>query len=484
MHLAALSAIGLYILLLSLIGYASYKKHQTANDFILGSRKMNFWVTALAAHVSDMSSWIFMAYPMVIYTSGLINAWLAVGLVLFMFLNWQVVAPRLRKLTESYSSLTLPSFFESRFRDTSGVIRLLTIFITCVFYTIYVSAGLVGLGILLNTLFSIPHLWGMIIGVLIIVPYLFIGGYITLAWTDVFQGIFLVSVIVLVPFIALKKVGGFAALSQTLENTGSFMSLVPEMNGKTFLLIFFSLCSWGIGYFGQPAIITKFMGIKEPKDIPKSKWLGITWQTVSLGAATLIGVIGIAFFQTKGLRDPQLVFIDMVLELFSPFIGGFILCAILGATITCMSAQVLVLASTLTEDFYKKVLRKNAASKELLIVSRTWVFLVAITAFMIAISSKGTIYSIVSYAWFGLGSSFGPLILFALYGKKVTKNGALAGLIVGAVISLTWTLINSYLSFEIPTLIPGFFISSFTIWAVSSINQTINNCNNVDTFNE
>lgn len=471
MDLASISAFCLYLTILITIGFASKKRHQTSGDFILGSRKMNFWLTALAAHASDMSSWIFMAYPAVIYALGLSQAWAAIGLTLFMFLNWQFVAPRLRVMTESYESLTLSSFFESRFSDTTGLIRIATVIASLIFYTIYISSGLVALGLLIETLFGFSYIVGISIGIFVIIPYLFIGGYITLAWTDFFQGLFLMSVIVFVPLYALTHSGGLNVIAQAMKSSSSLSSFLPENSWSGWISILFITCGWGLGYFGQPHIITKFMGISDVTEIPKSKWVGISWQIISLSAATLVGIVGVVFYQNSGLDNQQLIFIEMALRLFPPFIATFILCAILGATITCMDSQILVLASNLTEDFYKRIIRKSASSKELLLISRLSIILIALISYAIACTTTSSIFSLVSYAWFGLGAAFGPLVLFSLYSKRANRAGAWGGLISGTLIALTWPLINRLFSIEIPSLIPGFLISSFTIWALSSITQ-------------
>lgn len=468
MNFPSLLAVVLYLAILIAIGVASYRRHQSSNDFILGSRKMNFWLTALAAHASDMSSWIFMGYPAVIYSQGLYGAWISIGLILMMLVNWKYVAPKLRVVTEKYNSLTLPSFFESRFADTSGLLRISTVIISCVFYTIYISAGLVSLGLLIETLFGLPFNYGVLIGICIIVPYLFIGGYVTLAWTDFFQGIFLIAAIVLVPLYALPTVGGMEGLVTGLKASANYQNLIPDTSIGTIFAILFAVFGWGLGYFGLPHIVTKFMGIKNVEDMPKSKWIGISWQTISLAAATLIGLIGMLFFP-QGLPDKELVFINMVLQLFPAFFAAFILCAILGATITSMDSMILVLASNLSEDFYKRSFRKTASSSELLTISRVSIALVGLVASLIALTTTKSIFGLVSYAWFGLGGSFGPLVLFSLFSTKVNRYGALGGIISGSVVSGIWPLINSYIPIEVPTLIPGFIISSFTIWAISFI---------------
>jgi len=460
MILGHLLAVILYLSIIVAIAILSHRKKQTSADFIIGGRSMNFFVTALAAHASDMSSWIFMAYPAVIFSVGFYNIWAAVGLTLFMFLNWQIIAPKIRVATEEYNAMTFSSFFESRFADTSGYIRILTAVMLFIFYTIYISAGLIGLGLLIESLFQIPYIYGITIGVFIVIPYLFVGGYVTLAYTDLFQGLFLLLVITFVPLYILPQVGGTEALSQ-LKYT-----LLPTPGWSGVLSAFFIMVSWGLGYFGQPHIVTKFMGIDDVKNIYKAKYIGITWQIIALTFATLIGVIAILFFK-NGISDPQLIFITMVEHYFPSFIAALILCAILGVTITSMDSQILVLASSLAEDFYKRIFRKTASSKEILWVSRLSIILIATIAYLIALRKNESIFELVSYAWFGLGSSFGPLMLFSLYVKSTTKEGAWAGVIVGGSIAAIWPLFNT----NIPTLIPGFGLACIAIWLVSLITK-------------
>lgn len=464
--ISELVAIGAYVAMLFLIGFFSYKRNQTAADFIIGGRSLNYWLTAMAAHASDMSSWLFMGFPAVIFTGGLFNAWFAVGLTLCMLLNWLLVAPKMRIKTEAYNSMTFSSFFESRFHDTSGLIRIFTAVMSLIFYTIYISAGIVGLGLLLEVLFGIPYLIGISVGILVIIPYLFIGGYTTLAWIDLFQGLFLLVIIVAVPLLMLPKVGGFQGINLALKAHHLSLSMIPNTSLATFGSILTSLFGWGLGYFGQPHIVTKFMGIKKVSHIPKSMLVGMCWQIVALGSATLIGIIGVAYFKGH-LDNTELVFVKMVKDVFPPILMAFILCAVLGATISTMDSQILVLASSLTEDFYKRIFRKNASSKELLWISRGFILVVTALSFFIAFFKISTIYSLVFFAWAGLGSSFGPLLIFSLYSKFANKYGAWAGIITGGVISLVWPLVDRNLTFDLPTLIPGFFLSSLAIILVS-----------------
>lgn len=463
-----LFAMAVYLLLLSFIGFLSYHKQTSSTDFIIGNRSLNYWLTALAAHASDMSSWLFMGYPAIIIAGGLFNSWAAIGLIVFMFLNWQWIAPKIRVATEQYNSLTFSSFFESRLADTSGLIRLFTALMSLFFYTVYISAGLVGLGVLLESLFQIPYSIGVLIGIAVVIPYVFTGGYVTLAWIDLFQGLFLMAVIIFVPFYLLSDVGGWNGIVQAASMQKLSLSLIPYNQPLSWWQVLFITAGWGLGYFGQPHIITKFMGIRHVHEIHKSKYIGMTWMCIALIAATFVGLVGIAYFQGS-LSNPEQVFTQMVQESFHPFFAGFILCGVLAATINAMSSQVLVLSSSLTEDFYKRIFRKKAMSSELLIVSRIGVLIVAFVAFMIAHGKVHSIYSLVLYAWSGLGASFGPLLLLSLHWKGLNKYGAWGGIIAGGSITGLWPNINSCIPIQIPALIPGFTISLLLIIIISKI---------------
>ncbi|MCY3975077.1 MAG: sodium/proline symporter [Simkaniaceae bacterium] len=465
-QLPTIGAIAIYVSILSGISFFSYRRHKTASDFIIGSRSLNFYLTALAAHSSDMSSWLFMGFPAAIYQGGLFSAWFAIGLTACMLLNWLIVAPRIRTRTEHYKSLTLSSFFERRFNDLSGRIRIFTAVISFIFYTIYISAGITGLGLIINTLFGIPYVVGISLGVCIIIPYLCIGGYTTLAWLDLFQGLFLMVVIAIVPCIIITKVGGFAGVAHALHTFEKSSSLLPNLHFRTFTHIFFNICGWGLGYFGQPHIITKFMGIRKVRDLRKATLVGIGWQTITMTAATMIGLIAIAYFNNS-LHNPELAFVTMVNQTFPRMLAAFILCAVLAAIFSTMDSQILVLASSLTEDFYKKIFRPGASSGELLRISRLFVIVTAAVSYLIALKTQ-TIYSIVLYAWSGLGSAFGPLTLFALYAKKVNGHGAWAGILTGGIIAMVWPAFNK----TIFSLLPGFVCSSLAIFLFSRLTSS------------
>lgn len=458
-----LLAIILYFTLALSVGIFSYKRQTNTAGFLMGNRSLGTWLTALAAHASDMSNWLFMGYPAIIFVGGLFNAWVGIGLSLCMLLNWQWIAPKLRVLTEKMGNLTLSSFFESRLNDHSGKIRLFSAGICFLFYTIYIAAGLVGLGALAESLFGIHYSLGIIIGIGIVITYVLIGGFTTLAWLDLFQGLFLLGVILVVPFLILSKVGGFPAIGQVLADKPS---LLPSLKGLTLLQIVSMALGWGLGYFGQPHILTKFMGIRDVSKMKQSKRIGMSWMVLSLCAATFVGLVAVPFF-SSGIYDPEMIFIEMVKENFSPFVIGFILCAIIAAIVNVMSSQLLVISSILSEDFYKKLFHKKASEKNLLKVSRLGILAVALLAFVIAFIRPGSIFDLVLYAWSGLGAAFGPLLIYMLYSKRVTKLGAWVGMLSGGLISAIWPLINPFLPVPIEPLLPAFIISFGLNWGIS-----------------
>lgn len=452
-----------YFSLILAIGFSFRPKKTTASEFLIGDRSLGYWLTALAAHASDMSSWLFLAYPALIFTQGLVGSWVAIGLALCMLLNWEFIAPRVRKATEETNSLTFSSFFERRLGDASGRLRVVTALVCFFFTTIYISAGLVGIGLVAENLFGIAYQMGILFGLVIVVGYVFVGGYLTLARIDLVQGLFLLGVILLVPLLQLGKAGGLSGILASAPS--SHFALVPNTSGKTLLQIFSMVFGWGLGYFGQPGIITKFMGIKQVAEIRRSQTIGMSWMVLTLSGATLIGLVALPLFQ-GALVNPELLFIQMVKDSFSPFLVGFILCAVLAASLNVMSSQLLVLSSIVTEDFYKK---KNLEVS--IWVPRTATLCVALVAFIVAYFKISSIYSLVQYAWSGLGASFGPLLIFTLYWKKTNRSGAWAGLFVGSLSVALWPVVKGFLPIDLDGMVPGFFLSCLVIWSVSLLTR-------------
>lgn len=457
-----------YFAVLILIALFSYKKQSSDKDFLMGNRSLNFWLTALSAHASDMSSWLFLGYPALIFTTGLFSAWAAIGLTVGMFFNWHFVAPRIRIVTEQMQSLTLSSYFEGRFSDTSGRIRIVSAVMSVLFFTFYITSGLVGMGILVESLFGMSYLFGISIGIFIVMLYVFMGGYRTIAWIDLFQGFFLLGVIVFIPTYLLIQYGGLGPVMHAVKAKNLSTSLFPDFSFHTIWQLLMTSLGWGLGYFGQPHIITKFMGIRKVEDMNKAKCLGISWQATALCAATIVGLIGIFVFP-QGLSSPEQVILDIVKSTLTPFIAGLVLCAILAATTNVMAAQILVVASNLSEDFYKRIFRRHATPKELLWISRASVVFISFVGFIIAFFKVATIYQLVLYSWSGLGASFGPLLLLSLYRKSLNKYGAFAGILVGGIVSAVWPYFEKKYGIPIPSLVMGFILSWIAIEGISRL---------------
>ena len=467
MHYYLVISFFIYFFILLCIGLYFHKKQTSSTDFILGNRSLNFWLTALSAHASDMSAWLFMAFPAAIFIGGLPKIWIALGLIIGMYINWQFIATRLRKATEKYNANTLSTFFERRFEDNSGTVRLLTAVIALFFLASYVAAGLIAMGLLFESVFGINYYVGLSVAMLVVVVYTLIGGFVTVAWTDLFQALFLMAAIIFVPAYAYFQLpNGWQSIVETANAQVISLSLFKDASPLSILESIF-LATWGLGYFGQPHIVTKFMGIKNVNEMYKSKYIGMSWLILTLLGATAVGLIGIAFFNNQ-LNDPQLVFINMVPQLFHPLITGFILCAILAANMSTMDSQILVCASIISEDFYKGIFKRSASPKQLLFVSRLGLVLTAVVSLIIAYNKSATVLDAVRYAWAGLGCSFGPLMLMSLYSKSVNKYGAIVGILTGGIIAATWqTYSKQLLGLDIPAEIPAFTISLLSIYYVS-----------------
>ncbi len=454
MDYAFILAFGVYLGILALITVASYKKSDSQEEFLLGNRSLNYVATAIAAHSSDMSIWLFMGFPGAVYCAGMQEVWLPLGLLVGMYLSWTFVALKLRTSTETLGCLTLSHYFEKRFNDTSGLLRLVSAFFGILFFLFYISSGLVGMGLMLESVFGMNYHVGIFISLLTTILYIFAGGFMAIAACDLFQGLFLVLMILIVPFFGYGLLqNGWADINSAAQIKNISLSLIPD----TFTALWSSILlavSWGLGYFGQPHILVNFMGIKNPQDMHKAKYVGMAWQVLTLGAALLVGLIGIGIFTTP-LANKELVFVTMVQQLFPAFFAGLVLCAIIAACLTTIDTQILVSASILSEDLYKQYINPNATRKDLLAVSRFGILLFPCLSFIIAFSKSSSVFGLVNYAWCGLGSTFGPAVLTSLYSKNTTKNAVLVGMITGGCIAAFW----QYTGSSVPAMIPAFFIN-------------------------
>lgn len=425
---------------------------------MLGNRSINYWVTAVATQASDMGSYLFLAVPATVYTYGIQETWMPIGLVIGMYLTWEYIAPKLRIETEKYNSLTLSSFLESRFNDYSGAIRLVTAAMTLLFFTFYIASGLVGLGLLFKAGLGLQYQHGIMLALSCAVLYTLIGGFIAVAWCDFFQGMFLLAMIIMVPVAAYLKLGSWSIIADAFYQKGLSFSLASSWNDVANGLLL--AAGWGLGYFGQPHILANFMGIDDPSKMKNAQRIGSTWQILALLAAVCIGIIGVGYYP-DGLSNNELIFIYMAKELFPSLIAGFALCGILAATLSTMDSHILISGSVVAEDLYKQWFKKKATSKELIFVSRVASLIVSGIALSIAWEESKTVLDLVNYAWSGLGSSFGPLIIASLYSTRVNRYGALAGIVAGGLTAALWP-------YALP-LIPGFMANAIAIYVVSRL---------------
>ena len=466
----SLMAIGLYLFILLLIGYYSYRKTHDISDYMLGSRSLSPMVTALSAGASDMSGWMLMGLPGAVYATGISSMWLGIGLTIGAYFNYLLLAPRFRIYTEvSNDSLTVPDYLENRFKDNSNMLRLVSGIIILVFFTLYVSSGIVAGGKLFRDIFGFTYTSGVIVTLSIVVIYTYFGGFLAVSLTDFFQGSLMFVVLIMVPVVAYMNIG---------VDPGTFVSKVKHINPALFDILrgtsfstIIGFLAWGLGYFGQPHIIVRFMAIKSAKELKSARRIGITWMTVGLLGAISSGLIGLVYFtmHNQPLKDPEMVFLRLGDILFHPFITGIILSAVLAAIMSTISSQLLVCSSSITKDFYLTFLNKEAPEHTQVFVGRISVLVVAAVAVLFAYVPNKTILSIVGQAWAGFGSAFGPALLISLYWKRMTKWGALSGMIVGGLTVILW--IVSGLSAHLYEMIPGFTLSLISIIVVSLLTK-------------
>jgi len=450
-----------YFLLLLGIGFYFYRRNESIEEYLLGGRGMGAWVTALSAQASDMSGWLLMGLPGAIYLGGLGNAWIAIGLFVGTALNWLLVARRLRVYTQKTNSITLPCFLEERFADPTGLLRIVAAFVILIFFTIYASSGLIAAGKLFESSFGVSYRAAVLIGSAIIILYTFLGGFLAVCWTDLFQGALMVIALVVVPALAYSRAGGTAGIRNGMMLRDIARSYSGPQ-GMTALLATVSALAWGLGYFGQPHILIRFMSARSLAKLSRSMVIAIAWVLVSLAGAVAIGWIGIGLFKTVPGDDPEKVFIYMIAEVTHPWIGGVMLAAILSAIMSTIDSQLLVLSSAMTEDFYQKVIKRDARPREVVLAGRICVLLTSLVALVLALGVRGqTILDVVALAWAGLGAAFGPLVLFALYSRRTSWQAALAGMITGTVVLVVWKQIG--LGERLYEIVPGFVANALAI---------------------
>lgn len=453
-----------YLTLILYLGIKAYKQTHNLGDYILGGRRLGSVVTALSVGASDMSGWLLLGLPGAIYLSGISEVWIGVGLVIGAYFNWLFVAKPLRIYSEhANNSITLPDYFENRFSDKSRILRVISALVILLFFTFYTASGLVGGAILFENSFGLDYSVALVAGTIIIVCYTFIGGFLAVVWTDAIQAILMLLALVIAPIAVITIGGGASAVIDRMQLVNpESTSLFSQLSFMSFI----SLIAWGLGYFGQPHILSRFMAVENPAKLVSARRIAMSWMSIVLLGSIATGLAGIAYFADAPLDNPETVFIVLSQSLFNPWVAGIITAAILSAIMSTIDSQLLVSSSVISEDFYRAFVRPKASEKELLLVSRAAVILIAVLALIIASDRQSGVLDLVSYAWAGFGAAFGPVILFSLFWRKMTSLSAIIGMLLGAITVVVWSNLNGGL-FDLYEIVPGFVLASLAIVVVS-----------------
>ena len=467
-------AIAMYFLFLIFVGRYYYNKNANMSEYLLDNRRLNPLVTALSAGASDMSGWMLLGLPGALYATGICSIWIAIGLSIGAWCNYKFLAKRLRIYTEVASdSITIPDFLENRFKDKTKALRIISGLLIMIFFTLYVSSGIIAGGKTFESFFGLSFTTGAITTICIVVFYTFFGGFKAVCITDAFQGTLMFLVLVLIPISAY--------LALDIPTGSSFVAEMSKFSDHHFDLFYnqsflgiLGLMAWGLGYFGQPHIIVRFMAIRSSKELDQARRIGISWMVLGLVGAVASGMIGYLYFNQKGipLSDPEKVFLELGKIFFHPFIVGVIISAVLAAIMSTISSQLLVSASSVTKDFIFAFYKKEVSPSTQALSSRLAVVVVAIVASFLAFMSNDTILNVVGNAWAGFGASFGAVLLFSLYSKNMSALSALIGMLVGGITVIVWILTG--LSSVVYELLPGFVFSAIAILLVNRYNAVLN----------
>jgi sodium/proline symporter len=452
-----------YIAVMLALGYVAYKRTTNLSDYILGGRTIGPGTAALSAGASDMSGWLLLGLPGYALAAGYEATWIAGGLLAGTYLNWLIVARRLRVYSHAVNdSLTLPAYFEFRFEDKSRALRVISAIFILLFFLFYTSSGLVAAGKLFESTFGLDYQTAVVVGTVIIVSYTFFGGFLAVSWTDVIQGLLMAAALVIVPIIALNSIGGWGNAQAAMEASNpELLTFFNDVEGNPLgFVAIISLVGWGLGYFGQPHILARFKAIGDDAALPTARRIAVLWTSICLVAALMVGWVGIGYLGEGGIADAETVFLVLIQAMMHPIVAGILLAAVLAAIMSTADSQLLVSSSALAEDFYKALFRRDATQSELVWVGRFAVVGIAILALVFAFNPESTVLSLVSYAWAGFGAAFGPAVILSLFWKRMNRNGALAGIIVGGVTVVVYKQIDTIGLYEI---IPGFILATIAI---------------------
>lgn len=454
-----------YILCMLIIGIAAARMTNSLNDYVLGGRSLGRFVTALSAGASDMSGWLLMGLPGALFLSGIAEAWIAIGLTVGSWCNWKFVAARLRSFTANASdALTIPDYLSARFCDRLRICSVIAAFIILIFFVVYCASGMVSGARLFEQTFGLDYRNALLIGAVSTIFYVFIGGFLAVSWTDTVQASLMIFALLLTPVVMIMDCGGLEAANALIATKGD--NFDNFLGGMT-VIGFLSLVGWGLGYVGQPHILVRFMAAGSVRGLGDARRISITWMALCLLGAVLIGYYGVAFsvkHPEVSISNPEQIFIIVTQNLFTPWIAGILLSAILAAIMSTLSCQLLVASTTLTADFYRRWIRPNASQRELVWCGRFMLLLVAVIAYTIALDPNSGVLALVAYAWAGFGASFGPCVLISVFWSRMTLPGAIAGMAVGAATVIVWE-IGGFLGLY--SIVPGFILSCVAIYVVS-----------------
>ena len=461
--IAKLIAFILYLGVMIYVGLRNASKNNSSADFFLGGRKVGPWVTALSAEASDSSAWLLMGLPGLCYLGGVQESiWTAVGLIVGTYLSWLFVAKPLRKCSITFGdSITIPEFLSNRFKDKSHILSIVSVIFIVLFFTIYTASGFVACAKLFNSVFGLNYHAGLAIGLVVILCYTITGGYTAVCTTDFLQGSLIFIAFIVSTLVVVFSIGGVGDSINVFKN---FQELAgTELKAFDGMGIISAL-AWGLGYFGMPHIIVRFMGIRSNSEVGKARRIGIIWMIISYIGAILIGTLGTVYLKKFGITldsvSAETVFSETMKNMYPAFIAGIFLCAILAASMSTADSQLLAASSAVSQDIFKGLIKKNAEEKEVMIISRFTVFLIALIALLLSLNPKSSIFNLVSFAWSGFGGTFGPLILLSLYWKRTTAPGAIAGLICGGITDVVWHYIPASVAkiFGLYEILPAFIV--------------------------
>jgi len=462
-----------YLVLLMIKGSLTFRFNKTIADFVLAGRRLGPWLVSFSERASGESAWLLIGLPGLALASGFNAIWPAIGCVAGILFSWTFISHRLRTQTEKHGALTLPDLFANRFSDNTHLLRIVSTIIIIFFFTIYVSAQFLAAGKVLNTIFGISQFQGMMIGAFIIVIYTIMGGFFAVAWTDLLQGAIMVFTLVLLPIVGFIELGGVGRLSEALHNVDP--SLLMVGGGKEGFPMVASILGGlgiGLGYVGQPHLVTRFMAIKDPRKLRQGTLIAICWALLAFWGAVFIGIIGVGLYG-EVFADQEQIMPYMTKALVPAGLAGVLISGAIAAMMSTADSQLLVSTSAVSRDIYNQMMKKDAPERRLVLISRVATLIIGAIAFLLALSAQSLVYWLVLYAWAGLGASFGPALLTTLWWKKVTKQGVLAGMIVGTITVLIWYNVPA-LKNSLYELIPSFFLSLFSIIIVSLLTQKSN----------